>query len=364
MSSHAVKSQENKAPQDVVTQQKRDDAFSFADQRPETVQLKHLQRLANNSHQVRQLQSLQTMTTDSARQQETLQLQTIVQRKPNETGLPDNLKSGIEGLSGLSMDDVNVHYNSAKPANLQAHAYAQGTDIHIAPGQEEHLPHEAWHVVQQKQGRVRPTMQLKKGIAINDDDGLEKEADMMGAKALQRKPVTAGARLAARMPMTPDIIQRVLSAEQILAIRAQIAAQQAIVEQHRPTVEMYTNNGRVYAGLRRGQLQSLINSLNASIPARESVHRDHQRINEPDPGNHPGWIRTEKRMRTWAIRDHASIRRVAATAWQINPNDNTQERRIPEHWQRENPAWEIRARLMPADGPGGQFQAPRRRRRR
>jgi hypothetical protein len=35
------------------------------------------------------------------------------------------------------MDDVKVHYNSAKPAQLNAHAYAQGTDIHIASGQEK-----------------------------------------------------------------------------------------------------------------------------------------------------------------------------------------------------------------------------------
>jgi len=105
-----------------------------------------------------------------------------VQREPNNTGLPDQLRDGIESLSGLAMDDVRVHYNSAKPATVQAHAYAQGTDIHIAPGQEKHLPHEAWHVVQQKQGRVKPTLQLK-GVAINDDAGLEREADAMGGKA-------------------------------------------------------------------------------------------------------------------------------------------------------------------------------------
>lgn len=104
----------------------------------------------------------------------------------NNTGMPDQLKAGIENLSGYAMDDVKVHYNSAKPAQMQAHAYAQGTDIHIAPGQEQHLPHEAWHVVQQKQGRVQATTQLK-GEAINDDPGLEHEADVMGAKALQRK---------------------------------------------------------------------------------------------------------------------------------------------------------------------------------
>ncbi|MFM2374994.1 MAG: hypothetical protein RLZZ165_90 [Bacteroidota bacterium] len=103
----------------------------------------------------------------------------------NKTGMPDNLKSGIERLSGLPMDDVTVHFNSSKPAQLQAHAYAQGTDIHLAPGQEKHLAHEAWHVVQQKQGRVKPTTQMKgTTVPVNDDAGLEQEADVMGAKAL------------------------------------------------------------------------------------------------------------------------------------------------------------------------------------
>lgn len=109
------------------------------------------------------------------------------QAKRNNTGLPDNLKSGIENLSGYSMDDVNVHYNSTKPAQLQAHAYAQGTDIHIGAGQEKHLPHEAWHVVQQKQRRVQPTMQMKGNVNINDNASLEQEADVMGARALQVK---------------------------------------------------------------------------------------------------------------------------------------------------------------------------------
>ena len=102
-----------------------------------------------------------------------------IQRK---SALPEKLKSGIENLSGYSMDNVRVHYNSDKPAQLNAHAYAQGTDIHLSPRQEKHLPHEAWHVVQQMQGRVQPTMQAK-GVAINDDSALEREADLMGAKA-------------------------------------------------------------------------------------------------------------------------------------------------------------------------------------
>lgn len=97
--------------------------------------------------------------------------QPIAQRqviKPNNTGLPDQLKTGIESLSGMNMDGVKVHYNSSRPAELNALAYAQGRDIHLASGQEQHLPHEAWHVVQQAQGRVRPTMQMKAGMPVNN----------------------------------------------------------------------------------------------------------------------------------------------------------------------------------------------------
>lgn len=106
--------------------------------------------------------------------------------RPNNTGMPDNLKSGIESLSGFSMDDVRVHYNSSKPATVQALAYTQGTDIHVAPGQEKHLPHEAWHVAQQMAGRVSPTTNIN-GMPVNDNAGLEHEADVMGVKAVQCK---------------------------------------------------------------------------------------------------------------------------------------------------------------------------------
>ncbi|WP_166507353.1 DUF4157 domain-containing protein [Nostoc sp. 106C] len=104
------------------------------------------------------------------------------EQQSNNTGLPDNLKAGIENLSGMAMDDVKVHYNSDKPAQLQALAYTQGKDIHVGKGQDRHLAHEAWHVVQQKQGRVKPTMKFK-GNDVNDDPGLENEADVMGARA-------------------------------------------------------------------------------------------------------------------------------------------------------------------------------------
>ena len=107
---------------------------------------------------------------------------TVCQQKPNNTGLPDNLKAGVESLSGFSMDDVKVHYNPSQPATVQALAYTQGTDIHVAPGQERHLPHEAWHVAQQLAGRVEPTTEVG-GMPVNDNIDLEHEADVMGARA-------------------------------------------------------------------------------------------------------------------------------------------------------------------------------------
>lgn len=106
-----------------------------------------------------------------------------VQRQPNNTGLPDNLKSGMENLSGMSLDHVRVHYNSSKPAAVQAHAYAQGSDIHLASGQEKHLPHELGHVVQQARGEVKPTMEVG-GMPVNDNPALESAATAMGNKAL------------------------------------------------------------------------------------------------------------------------------------------------------------------------------------
>jgi hypothetical protein len=111
----------------------------------------------------------------------------------NRTGMPGRLKTGLEALSGMDLSGVRVHTNSFRPAQINALAYTQGQDIHLGPGQGSHLPHEAWHVVQQMQRRVKPTMQVK-GVSINEDAGLEREADAMGAKALR----TNGAEQATR----------------------------------------------------------------------------------------------------------------------------------------------------------------------
>ena len=113
-------------------------------------------------------------------------------------GLPEPLKTNMEQHSGIDLSGVKVHRNSSQPARLdqqvnsnpevvQQHkteAFAQGENIHLAPGKDQHLAHEAWHVVQQKQGRVKPTQ----SNGINDDPKLEKEADDMGAKLSRSAP--------------------------------------------------------------------------------------------------------------------------------------------------------------------------------
>jgi hypothetical protein len=248
MNSYINQLQENKNQKSLNVTQKRNNnsvTSQFSNQHPATVAQMQLQDIANNSEQVKQAAQLQAIINANSSlpiqkqgieeeqlqmksaiqrqgieeeelqmkalpiqkqgiEEEELQMKAIpiqkkgikeeellqgkfalpIQKKENNTGLPDDLKSGIENLSGFAMDDVKVHYNSPKPAQLQAHAYAQGTDIHVASGQEKHLPHEAWHVVQQKQGRVQPTLQMKDNVNVNDDVGLENEADVMGEKAL------------------------------------------------------------------------------------------------------------------------------------------------------------------------------------
>lgn len=120
--------------------------------------------------------------------------------KPNQTGIPTQMKQQYEQLSHFSFDDVRVHYNSDKPAQLQALAYTQGSHVYIGPGQEQHLGHELGHVVQQKQGLVRPTTVVA-GLPLNDNRQLESQADNLHsfAESLALLPVN---------PQVGNIVQR------------------------------------------------------------------------------------------------------------------------------------------------------------
>ncbi len=137
-------------------------------------------------------------------------------RAHSGAGIPDALKSGILERSGLDLSSVQVHANSVEPARFSALAFARGDHIHLAPGQERHLPHEAWHVVQQRQGRVAPTLR-ENGAAINDDPRLEREAESVGRELARYRPPASAAPPAAppdasgRVPssnLTDGVVQR------------------------------------------------------------------------------------------------------------------------------------------------------------
>jgi hypothetical protein len=105
-----------------------------------------------------------------------------------------------------------VHYRSRRPAQLGALAYTQGTDIFVAPGQEGHLPHEAWHVVQQAQGRVRRSTRLMK-MPVNDDAALEHEAEVMGARAAAPVAAIATPLVPASSGIARRVVQRITMPE-------------------------------------------------------------------------------------------------------------------------------------------------------
>lgn len=158
-----------------------------------------------------------------------------IQKKENNTGMPDTLKEGVENLSGMDLSDVQVHYGSDKPGRLQALAYAQGNEIHLGPGQERHLPHEAWHIVQQRQGRVAPSFRVGE-TAINDDPLLEREADEQGRRAMSAPPQSEAAPAAQRQAKRPagaPVVQASNAVDLVLGTGAYNTLTQAIAANNR-----------------------------------------------------------------------------------------------------------------------------------
>ncbi len=145
-----------------------------------------------------------------------------LQRRPIP-GMPKALQTGVEALSGVSLEGVRVHNHSNEPASIGALAYARDPDIHLGPGAERHLPHEAWHIVQQRQGRVSATGRVA-GQAVNDSPALEAEASRMGAAAqmahlsgpdIPHRQIAAGVHATVQLrkyssqpPSAPAVIQR------------------------------------------------------------------------------------------------------------------------------------------------------------
>jgi len=159
-----------------------------------------------------------------------------MQDKATTTTLPYHIKNGLEYFSGYDMSDVSVHYHSEKPAFVEAVAYAEGDDIYIASGYEQHLAHEAWHVVQQKQGRVTPTLSVKE-YSINNDACLENEAVIM-AHLLQHFSITQPQEALEYRTASSGVIQRMTFEEASRITQENYAIGWVEHESHRPE-ELY-----------------------------------------------------------------------------------------------------------------------------
>jgi hypothetical protein len=110
------------------------------------------------------------------------------------SAMPGPLQQKMEGAFQADFSSVRVHQGD-QASGLGALAYAQGSDLHFAPGQYQPdtqsgqalIGHELAHVVQQSQGRVAAPVQAK-GAPVVSDQGLEAEADRAGQAAARGEP--------------------------------------------------------------------------------------------------------------------------------------------------------------------------------
>jgi hypothetical protein len=117
--------------------------------------------------------------------------------------MPAAVQAKMEHAFGTDFSSVRVQESAAAPA-LGALAFTQGESIQFAPGQyqpesaagQQLLGHELSHVVQQRAGRVQATTEAG-GVAVNDNAGLEAEADRHGALAAAGERVASAGNSAA-----------------------------------------------------------------------------------------------------------------------------------------------------------------------
>jgi hypothetical protein len=129
--------------------------------------------------------------------------------------LPEPLRAKMEASFATSFADVRV-FEGGEASRAGALAYASGDELHFAPGQydpgsargQELIGHELAHVVQQREGRVAATGQAA-GLAINDDDGLEREADEQGRRAAAGEAARPG-RAAPASTAAPRVQRKVV----------------------------------------------------------------------------------------------------------------------------------------------------------
>ena len=144
---------------------------------------------------------------EAEEEEEIIQAKTAIQKEVSKpavqngahTSLPESLQAKMEDSFGTDFGNVNIHKNDRSAAQIGALAYTKGNNVHFAPEQynpgsqkgQELIGHELTHVVQQREGKVTATLHGK-GMLINDNPGLEKEADIKGKRAVKGEIVHSG----------------------------------------------------------------------------------------------------------------------------------------------------------------------------
>lgn len=180
-------------------------------------------------------------------------------------------------MSGVAADDVRVHADSPVPAVLGVKAFTWGRHIHVGPGQQRHLPHEAWHAAQQLGGRVAATG-ARAGVALNADPRLEDEADRMGAAAATADVcANRGAAVATaggaetRAPVMQGLLMLEGSPSDQLALLARINACSS-VRFHLDTDGFLSSGGKSsFAPTVPVPTDEFSRQLEASVKARQTV---------------------------------------------------------------------------------------------
>ena len=153
---------------------------------PPTLQFKTFDGKDDEEESI-QKKAIQRAATDA---EDTLQTKEEPVATANGDKLPKGTQQQMEQALGGDFSQVKIHQNSQQAEKVNAQAFTQGSDVHFAPGKynpasnagQELLGHELAHVMQQREGRVQANTTVA-GMPVNDNRGLEQEADLLGAKA-------------------------------------------------------------------------------------------------------------------------------------------------------------------------------------
>lgn len=106
-------------------------------------------------------------------------------------GISHSENNAVKELSGGKVDlhesGAKVETTSSSDSRLKSvGARSMAVQGQAIVGDSRDRGHEIWHLAQQEMGQVQPTTEIN-GTPVNDDKGLENDADVKGAKIMQGK---------------------------------------------------------------------------------------------------------------------------------------------------------------------------------